>query len=160
MHRAVAVARHMCHNHTRTTPSLARRLCSARGEPTIFDQIISKKIPSKVVYEDAQCLAFRDVAPQAPSHILIIPKERDGLTQLSNAEPRHQAILGHLMLVAARVAKEEGLTEGWRLVVNDGMHGCQSVYHLHLHVLGGDQLSWPPGTPGGTPHNENPGPQK
>ena len=75
----------------------------------------------------------------------MIPKNRDGLSQISKAEDRHAALLGHLMVVAAKVAKQEGLVEGYRVVVNDGVQGCQSVYHLHIHVIGGQQLSWPPG---------------
>ena len=90
-------------------------------------------------------LAFRDVSPQAPVHFLVLPKLRDGLTQLSKAEPRHEAVLGHLLAVAAKVAASEGLGSGFRVVINDGPDGCQSVYHLHLHVLGGRRLAWPPG---------------
>ena len=82
---------------------------------------------------------------KAPVHILVIPKVRDGLTRLSNAEERHKDILGHLTFTASQIARQEGLDEGWRLVVNDGAHGAQSVYHLHLHILGGKQMGWPPG---------------
>lgn len=78
-------------------------------------------------------------------HFLVIPKKRDGLTRLAKAEARHTAILGHLLLVASRVAKQEGLMEGYRVTVNDGPNGSQSVYHLHLHVIGGRQMGWPPG---------------
>jgi len=115
------------------------------GEPTLFDKIVSKQIPSKVVYEDDTVMAFHDISPQAPVHIILIPKDRDGLTQLSNAEERHTQILGHLLVTAAKVAKQEKLSEGFRLVINDGPHGCQSVYHLHLHLIGGRQMNWPPG---------------
>lgn len=115
------------------------------GAPTIFDKIVSKEIPAQVIYEDDTALAFRDINPQAPVHFLVIPKVRDGLTQLSNAEERHEPLLGHLMFVAQKVAKQEGLAEGFRVVINDGPQGCQSVYHVHLHVMGGKQLSWPPG---------------
>lgn len=115
------------------------------GEETIFDKIIKKEIPSTVVYEDNKCMAFRDVSPQAPTHIVIIPKERDGLTRLANATKRHESILGHLMVTAAKVAAQENLDNGYRLVVNDGPDGCQSVYHLHLHLIGGRKLKWPPG---------------
>uniref|UniRef100_A0A8C4U2G7 Histidine triad nucleotide binding protein 2 n=1 Tax=Falco tinnunculus TaxID=100819 RepID=A0A8C4U2G7_FALTI len=83
-----------------------------------------------------QCLVFRDVAPQAPVHFLVIPK---------HPIPRISSLLGHLLVVAARTAQAEGLAEGYRLVINDGKHGAQSVYHLHLHVLGGRQMGWPPG---------------
>ncbi|KAG8458767.1 hypothetical protein KFE25_012965 [Diacronema lutheri] len=115
------------------------------SETTIFDKILSKEIPSDVVYEDELCLAFRDIAPQAPVHVLVIPKRKDGLSQLSKADARHKELLGHLLFVAQHVAKSEGLAEGFRIVINDGKHGCQAVYHLHLHVLGGRQLTWPPG---------------
>ncbi|CAM6079938.1 unnamed protein product [Sphagnum tenellum] len=115
------------------------------GALTLFDKIVSRQIPSTVVYEDDKVLAFRDISPQAPVHIIIIPKDRDGLTQLSKAEERHTEILGHLMVTAAVVAKQEGLVDGFRVVVNDGVQGCQSVYHLHLHLLGGRQMNWPPG---------------
>ncbi|CAM8888814.1 unnamed protein product [Rhodiola kirilowii] len=113
--------------------------------PTIFDKIISKEIPSAVVYEDDKALAFRDISPQAPVHVLVIPKSRDGLTHLGKAEERHESILGHLMYVARIVAEKEGILDGIRVVVNSGPSACQSVYHLHLHVLGGRQMKWPPG---------------
>ncbi|KAF5941089.1 hypothetical protein HYC85_022256 [Camellia sinensis] len=90
-------------------------------------------------------LAFRDISPQAPTHIVIIPKVRDGLTGLSKAEERHCHILGRLLYTAKLVAKQEGLEEGFRIVINDGPNGCQSVYHLHVHLLGGRQMNWPPG---------------
>lgn len=112
---------------------------------TIFDKIIQRKIPARIVFEDAQCLAFHDVSPQAPVHILIIPKHRDGLTQLAHAEERHERVLGHLLHVAKLVAKQEELVNGFRIVINDGVDGCQSVFHLHLHLLGGRKLGWPPG---------------
>ncbi|KAJ6806023.1 14 kDa zinc-binding protein-like [Iris pallida] len=113
--------------------------------PTIFDKIIKKEIPSTVVYEDDKALAFRDINPQAPTHILVIPKIRDGLTGLSEAEERHIEILGYLIYVAKLVAKQEGLEDGYRIVINDGPNGCQSVYHLHIHIIGGRQMNWPPG---------------
>ena len=124
--------------------------------PTIFDKILCGEIPADVVFEDDRALAFRDVAPQAPTHVLVIPKLRSGLTRLSNATPEHSELLGHLLYVAQHVADAEGLTtpaegaeaadnEGFRIVINDGKFGCQSVFHLHLHVLGGRQLTWPPG---------------
>ncbi|XP_027358325.1 14 kDa zinc-binding protein-like [Abrus precatorius] len=113
--------------------------------PTIFDKIINKEIPSTVVYEDDKVLAFRDITPQAPTHILIIPKVKDGLTGLSKAEERHCEILGRLLYTAKLVAKQEGLDDGFRIVINDGPKGCQSVYHIHVHLLGGRQMNWPPG---------------
>mmetsp|Transcript_7424 Transcript_7424/g.21965 ORF Transcript_7424/g.21965 Transcript_7424/m.21965 type:complete len:182 (-) Transcript_7424:659-1204(-) len=116
-----------------------------KGEPTIFDKIIAKEIPADIVFEDDDALAFRDINPQAPVHILIIPKHRNGLIGLSHATEANKAVLGHLMLVASQVARSEGLSDGFRVVVNDGVNGCQSVMHLHLHLLGGRQLKWPPG---------------
>ncbi|KAK9196896.1 hypothetical protein WN943_005029 [Citrus x changshan-huyou] len=113
--------------------------------PTIFDKIINKEIPSKVVYEDDKVLAFRDIEPQAPTHILIIPKVKDGLTGLSKAEERHCEILGRLLYTAKLVAKQEGLEDGFRIVINDGPNGGQSVFHIHVHLLGGRQMNWPPG---------------
>ncbi|OAY71495.1 14 kDa zinc-binding protein-like [Ananas comosus] len=113
--------------------------------PTIFDKIIAKEIPSTIVYEDEKVLAFRDISPQAPVHVLLIPKIRDGLTQLGKAEPRHSEILGHLLYAAKVVAEKEGIADGFRVVINNGPDACQSVYHLHLHILGGRQMKWPPG---------------
>ncbi|AES75129.1 putative adenylylsulfatase [Medicago truncatula] len=113
--------------------------------PTIFDKIINKEIPSTVVYEDDKVLAFRDIQPQGPVHILLIPKVRDGLTGISKAEERHIDILGRLLYTAKLVAKQEGLDDGYRVVINDGPKGCQSVYHIHVHVIGGRQMNWPPG---------------
>lgn len=100
--------------------------------------------PCTKVHEDDLALAFRDIAPQAPIHIVVIPKNRDGLTKLSNAREEQKDILGHLMFVAQMVGKKE-CPQGFRIVINDGEHGAQSVYHLHLHVLGGRQMGWPPG---------------
>ena len=115
-------------------------------EDTIFDKIVRKEIPANVIFEDDQCMAFRDIAPVAATHFLVIPKNRDGLTGISKAEPRHEALLGHLMVVVAKVAAQENLAnDGYRVVINEGRHGCQSVFHLHIHVIGGQQLSWPPG---------------
>ncbi|XP_020705286.1 14 kDa zinc-binding protein [Dendrobium catenatum] len=115
------------------------------GGPTIFDKIISKEIPSSIVYEDDKVLAFRDINPQAPVHVLVIPKVRDGLTQLGKAQTRHAEILGRLLYAAKVVADKEGIADGYRVVINNGPSACQSVYHLHLHVLGGRQMKWPPG---------------
>ena len=105
-------------------------------DDTLFDKLVRKEIPADIIYEDDTCLAFRDISPVAKTHFLVIPKNRDGLSQLSKAEDRHKALLGHLMLVASQVARSEGL-EGYRVVINDGPQGCQSVYHLHIHVIGG-----------------------
>ena len=120
---------------------------AADGQPdTIFSKILSGDIPSTKVYDDDVCYAFRDIAPVAATHILLIPKKRDGLTGISAAGDKHKEVLGHLMVTAAAIAKAEGLTKGYRLVVNDGEEGCQSVSHLHIHIIGGQQLTWPPGT--------------
>ncbi|KAL1505938.1 hypothetical protein ABEB36_005384 [Hypothenemus hampei] len=112
------------------------------GSETIFDKIIAKKIPADIIYEDEQCLAFNDVAPQAPVHFLIIPKKR--IPMLDKCEEHDKDILGHLLLVAKKLGQSK-LPKGYRLVINNGKEGCQSVYHLHLHILGGRQMNWPPG---------------
>ncbi|KAG8078257.1 hypothetical protein GUJ93_ZPchr0007g3847 [Zizania palustris] len=113
--------------------------------PTIFDKILWKEIPSQVVYEDEKTLAFRDISPQAPVHIIIIPKVKDGLSRLAKAEERHFKVMGHLLYAAKIIAKQEKLDDGFRIIINDGPNGCQSVYHLHIHLLGGRQMNWPPG---------------
>ncbi len=110
---------------------------------TIFQQIINKEIPAQIVFEDDLCLAFHDVAPQAPTHVLVIPKKP--LANLAAAHVEDQALLGHLLLVAKQVAAQLGLSNGYRTVINCGPDGGQSVDHLHIHVLGGRALHWPPG---------------
>lgn len=114
------------------------------GPATVFDKILSQEWSSSKVYEDDLAYAFRDITPKAPTHILVIPKVRDGLVQLSKARVDQKALLGHLMYVAQEVGKKE-CPKGFRVVVNDGEDGAQSVYHLHLHVMGGRQMTWPPG---------------
>ncbi|XP_022090885.1 histidine triad nucleotide-binding protein 1-like [Acanthaster planci] len=109
---------------------------------TIFGKIVRGEINSDIIYEDEQCIAIRDIAPVARAHFLVIP--RKPITQLSKAEKADTELLGCLLLAANNVAKQQGLTEGFRVVINDGVHGAQSVYHLHLHVIGGQQLGWPP----------------
>lgn len=109
---------------------------------TIFSKIINREIPATIIYEDDLALAFRDVNPQAPVHFLVIPKKP--ITKLSDANTEDQALLGHLLLVASQVAAQEGLT-GFRLVTNNGAEAGQTVFHLHIHVLGGRSLDWPPG---------------
>lgn len=111
--------------------------------PTIFKRILDKEIPAAIVYEDDRCIAFRDVNPQAPTHVLVIP--RLVIPSLAEAQPEDEAILGHLLLVARKVAADLGLSKGFRVVINSGEDGGQSVNHLHLHVLGGRSLAWPPG---------------
>ena len=111
---------------------------------TIFQKILDGEIPCDAVYEDDRCLAFRDIAPQAPVHVLVIP--RKPLRGISAATADDAPLLGHLMWVASEVARKEGLdAHGYRLIVNDGSQGGQSVPHLHIHVLGGRPLAWPPG---------------
>ena len=114
------------------------------SEPTIFDKIVSGDIPSDKIHDDDLCIAFRDVNPVAPVHFLVIPKNRDGLTQLSKAREDQKALLGHLMYVAKELGQKE-CPGGFRVVINDGKDGAQSVYHLHLHVMGGRGMNWPPG---------------
>lgn len=109
---------------------------------TIFGRIARGEVPAELVYEDERALAFRDLNPQAPTHLLVIP--RKPLARLGEASEEDAALLGHLLLVAARVAREAGLAD-FRLVLNDGAGAGQSVFHLHLHVLGGRPFRWPPG---------------
>ena len=109
---------------------------------TIFGKIINREIPADIVYEDDQCLAFKDINPQAPMHILIIPKKP--ISKLAEAEASDQELLGHLMLKASEIAEQEGYGD-FRLVVNNGAGAGQEVFHLHVHILGGRPLSWPPG---------------
>jgi len=111
---------------------------------TIFKNIIDKEIPADIVYEDELCIAFRDIDPKAPTHILLIPKkEIPSMAEVSQAD---KELLGHLYLVASKIAKDEGVSDsGYRLVVNTNEEGGQEVYHLHIHLLGGRQMNWPPG---------------
>merc|ERR1712080_706763 len=113
-------------------------------ETTIFDKILDGSIPATFIHQDDKCAAFNDVAPQAPVHFLVIPRKR--ISMIEKAEDGDGDLLGHLMLTARKVAKEQGLEKGYRVVINNGVEGCQSVYHLHIHVLGGRQLTWPPGS--------------
>jgi len=111
---------------------------------TIFKKIIDKEIPADIVYEDELCLAFRDIDPKAPTHILIIPKKE--IPSMTEIEENDKELLGHLYLVASKIAKDEGVSDsGYRLVVNTNEEGGQEVYHLHIHLLGGRQMNWPPG---------------
>ncbi|MDA0255089.1 MAG: histidine triad nucleotide-binding protein [Planctomycetota bacterium] len=110
---------------------------------TIFGRIIRGEVPAKIVHDDDRCLAFHDVAPQAPVHVLVIPKKP--LASLAEATDSDAELLGHLVVVATQLARSLGLGDGYRLVVNCGRDGGQSVDHLHVHLLGGRQLGWPPG---------------
>lgn len=114
------------------------------SEETIFSKIIRREIPAAIVYEDDDCLAFRDIQPQAPTHILVIPKE--AVAGVQRATPEHGRLLGHLLLKASQIAAEQGLAAtGYRLVINAGDDGGQTVAHLHVHLLGGRKMQWPPG---------------
>lgn len=110
---------------------------------TIFTKIINKEIPADIVYEDDLCLAFRDINPQAPVHLLVIPKKP--LATLADAGTEDQEMIGHLLLVANIVAEKEGVGDAFRLVLNNGAGAGQDVFHLHLHVLAGRSFTWPPG---------------
>ncbi len=110
---------------------------------SIFAKIIAKEIPADIVYEDDICIAFRDIQPQAPSHLLVIP--RKAIVSLADLTPEDEAMVGRCVIVASQVARQEGLEGGYRLVVNCGDDGGQEVPHLHFHVLGGRQMAWPPG---------------
>jgi len=111
---------------------------------TLFEKIIAREIPADIVFEDDQCLAFRDISPQAPIHILIIPKKP--VARIGAAEADDQSLLGHLLLTAADIARRENIAPtGYRLVINNGPHGGETVPHLHIHLLGGRHLNWPPG---------------
>lgn len=110
---------------------------------TIFQKIADKEIPARLVHEDDLCVAFHDVAPQAPIHILIVPRQL--IVRVGEAQASDQALLGHLLMVAGQVARQLGLAKGFRLVINHGPDGGESVPHLHVHLLGGRALGWPPG---------------
>jgi len=110
---------------------------------TLFEKIIARQIPADIVFEDDQCLAFRDIAPQAPVHILIVPKKP--LERVGAASQADRALLGHLLFSAAEIARLEKLADGYRIVINNGLNGGETVPHLHVHLLGGRQLAWPPG---------------
>ncbi|ESO95116.1 hypothetical protein LOTGIDRAFT_188989 [Lottia gigantea] len=113
------------------------------GGDTIFGKITRGELNTKFIHEDEHCVAFNDLEPQAPVHFLVVPKKP--IVRLADAEDSDGQLLGHLLLVARKVAKQENLSEGYRVVINDGPEGGQSVYHIHLHVLGKRQLGWPPG---------------
>ena len=110
---------------------------------TLFEKIINREIPAEIIYEDDISIVIEDINPQAPTHLLIIPKKV--IPKLSDASTEDQDILGHLMLVAGKIAKQLELDETFRLVINNGAKAGQSVFHLHLHLLSGRSLNWPPG---------------
>ena len=110
---------------------------------TVFQKIIDGEIPSMPVYRDDKCIAIKDISPQAPVHILLIPVKP--IPRLSLATSEDAELLAHLMLTAPKIAKEQGLQDGFRIVVNNGIIAGETVSHLHIHILGGRQMAWPPG---------------
>jgi histidine triad (HIT) family protein len=110
---------------------------------TIFTKIINKQIPAEILYEDELCLAVRDINPQAPVHLLLIPKKP--LDMLSNAQPEDQALLGHMLVVVGKITRDLKVDGAFRLVINNGREGGQAVFHLHMHILAGRPFRWPPG---------------
>ncbi len=110
---------------------------------TLFAKIIDRQIPADIVYEDELCLAFRDVNPQAPVHILLVPKKP--LDMLSNASADDEALLGHLLLAAGKITRELKIDGAFRLIINNGKEGGQAVFHLHMHIMAGRKFRWPPG---------------
>ena len=123
--------------------SIANYINMTPSTETIFSKIIRREIPADIVYEDDLALAFNDIQPQAPVHILVIPKKP--IPQLADAESQGHALMGHLLLTVKRVAEQAGLSNGYRVVINNGDDGGQTVPHLHLHILGKRQMKWPPG---------------
>ena len=110
---------------------------------TLFEKIIDKEVPASIVYEDELCIAFKDINPGAPTHVLLVP--RKPIPKLTDATAADQALLGHLLLAAGKVAAQLGVGDAFRLAINNGAGAGQSVFHLHLHILAGRPLKWPPG---------------
>ena len=110
---------------------------------TIFQKIIDKELPADIVYEDESCLAFKDINPVAPIHILIIPKKR--IDKISDSNTEDKELLGHLFLVAGNIARDLSIEDAFRLVVNNGAGAQQTVFHLHIHLIAGREFNWPPG---------------
>jgi histidine triad (HIT) family protein len=113
------------------------------SEKTLFQRIIDGEVDADIVHEDEHCVAFRDIDPQAPTHVLIVP--RKPIPSLDDLKEEDADVVGHLFVVARDIAREEGLRDGYRTVINCGDDGGQTVYHLHLHLLGGRRMQWPPG---------------
>lgn len=121
-----------------------RQMRLAVGMPTLFEKICTKEIPARIVYEDESCVCFHDIAPQAPLHLLLVP--RLPLARIAEASAEHQALLGHMLLKVGEIARLVGVAEsGFRVVINNGRDAGEAVPHLHLHLLAGRELSWPPG---------------
>lgn len=112
-------------------------------DKTLFERIIAREIPAEIVHEDTRCIAFRDINPQAPMHILVCPKKP--ISMLSMATPEDAELLGYVLLTAAQIAQKEGHGEAFRLAINNGAEVGQTVFHLHVHLLGGRRFAWPPG---------------
>jgi histidine triad (HIT) family protein len=110
---------------------------------TLFTKIINREISADIVYEDELCLAFKDINPQAPIHILLVPKKI--IDRVANAAKSDQELLGHMLLTAGKIADEQGIGDAFRLVINNGADAGQTVFHLHMHILGGRNFTWPPG---------------
>ncbi len=110
---------------------------------TLFERIIAREIPADIVHEDDNCIVFHDIDPQSPTHLLVVPKQ--AIARISEASSESQAMLGHLLLTASKMAYKLNLEEGFRIVINNGKHGGESVPHLHVHLLGGRPMVWPPG---------------
>lgn len=126
------------------SPHLVSYVFPHMVEKTLFEKICDKEIPATIVHEDDRCIAFRDISPQAPLHILVIP--RKPIPRVGLADGSDESLLGHLLLTAAAVATKEGIAaDGYRLVINNGKNGGEAVPHLHIHLLGGRQMLWPPG---------------
>ncbi|XP_018333261.1 histidine triad nucleotide-binding protein 1 [Agrilus planipennis] len=132
-----------CNDRSKMATEVELAQSAKAGGDTIFGKILRKEIPCNFIYEDDLCVAFDDVNPQAPIHFLVIP--RKPISQLSKAEDADETLLGHLLIVAKKVAQKRNLKNGFRIVINDGPIGAQSVYHLHIHVMSGRQMHWPPG---------------
>lgn len=116
----------------------------SENNPTIFGMILRGEIPATRIWEDEHCIAFRDINPAAPTHALIIPRKL--IPTITDATSEDRELLGHMLLVAGEIARQEGIDEdGFRIVINANVDGGQTVYHLHLHILGGRRLGWPPG---------------
>ena len=111
--------------------------------PTLFEKIIAREVPAEIEHEDEHCIVIHDIDPQAPTHVLVIPKKP--IPRVGEAGTEDQALLGHLLLTAAGVARKLELDAGYRIVVNNGKQGGEAVPHLHVHLLGGRQMNWPPG---------------
>ncbi len=113
------------------------------NQDTLFTKIINREIPAEIIYEDDLCIAFRDINPQAPLHALLVPKQV--ISKLSDGSKQEQSLLGHLMLTAPVIAEQQGYADAFRIILNNGEAAGQTVFHLHIHIIAGRELSWPPG---------------